>query len=274
MESTTFFGGWYNTLTRRAIRAMSCRAAMPRSVCCKAIRSASTLELWRSRARGAQARRRTLTAVAGIGWETTSLKGINTVYRYHAERPDGDDRLADIGRPAIPEHRARIRACSTSRTPSGSFAAASPRAMERRRSETCSSLSNGRQRQQYAAQDAAEPGLRPRFRLDAEQRAEAQRDRLLRILQERTGDAGYPGRSTERELHLQRARNRSIAGWNLPPTGSSIRAGGSRRPIPISTKSTPNTPRTSATGRRLQLQPCGQQDSRRFAERTDGAARL
>ncbi len=79
------------------------------------------------------------------------------------------------------------------------------------------------ERQQHAAQDAEEPRLRPRVRLDAEQRAQIQRDRLLRVLQERTGRR----RPTPVNAHRMRAsrstrRDRNIVASSWPPTGNSI----------------------------------------------------
>ena len=64
-----------------------------------------------------------LTAVAGIGWETTHLKGINTVYTYGRRCPDARRPAPITRRPAIPEHRARTGAALQAESPSGSSAA-------------------------------------------------------------------------------------------------------------------------------------------------------
>ena len=132
-------------------------------------------------------------------------------------------------------------------------------------------------RQQHAAPDAAEPRLRYRVRLDAEQRAQIQCDRLLRVLPQR---AGHPGdaRSTRR-MRASRStrRGRSIAASSWPLTGSSIPAGASPRPIPISISSTPNIPKTiRSTGAAdvFSFNRAGNKIPGHIAERTDGAARL
>ena len=190
MESTTYFGAFYNTLTASS----DTRNVMPGGNATLGLLQSNTFSdtsNYGVRAREELKLAPNLTAVAGIGWETTHLKGINTAYTYNdAECPDGDDRTADNRRPAIPEHRARTGAA---------LQAESRMAVPRARRHGIRHAA-GRQplrpfewseRQQYAAQDAAEPRLRHRVRLDAEQHAQIQRDRLLRILPQRAGDAGH-----------------------------------------------------------------------------------
>ena len=233
MDSTTYFGAFYNTLTASS----DTRNVMPGGNARLGLLQSNTFSdtsNYGVRAREELKLHPNLTAIAGIGWETTILRGVNTAYAYpdaamsRRRRPE-----SDIRRPAISEHRAGIGAALQARIPSGSSVDASPPDTVRRRSATCS-CSRRAPRQQHATEDAEKPRLRPRLRLDAEQRADVQRDRLLRILQERTGDR-RPHRSTPRmRASPSTPRSPNIAGSNWPLTGSSIPAGGSRRPIPIS----------------------------------------
>jgi iron complex outermembrane receptor protein len=82
MDSTTFFGGWYNTLTTTSDTVN----VMPGGN--------ATLGLLQNRQfqsttdYGVRAREElklipSLTAIAGIGWETTNLNGINTAFQYN-----------------------------------------------------------------------------------------------------------------------------------------------------------------------------------------------
>jgi iron complex outermembrane receptor protein len=81
LESTTFFGAFYNTLTASS----DSRFVMPGGNGTLGRLSSNT---WSDTTNyGVRAREELkltsqLTAVAGIGWETTHLKGINSAYRY------------------------------------------------------------------------------------------------------------------------------------------------------------------------------------------------
>ena len=176
-------------------------------------------------------------------------------------------------RPAIPEHRARIRAALQAEHRVAVPRRASPPATARRRSATSSSFRTVR-----TATTRSSRRRRTSVTTSASTGRRTTRSNSARPASTNSSATSW-SRRRPRSAHRMRAsrstrRNRNIAGWSWPPTGSSIPAGGSRRPIPISTSSTPNTPKTSATARRLQLQPCRQQDPRHLAERTDGAARL
>ena len=249
LESTTYFGAFYNTLTASS----DTRNVMPGGNATLGLLQSNT---WSDTSNyGVRAREElkltpNLTAIAGIGWETTHLKGINTAYTYPTRRMSRRRRsTTDNRRPAIPEHRARTGAALQAESRVAVPGTRRHRIRHAAGRQPVRPLERS-ERQQYAAEDAEEPRLRPRLRLDAEQRAQVQRDRLLRILQKRTGDVRR--RRSARRMQASRStrRDRSIAGSSWPPTGSSIPAGGSRRPIPISINSTPNTPRTSARRRR------------------------
>ncbi|WOH69423.1 TonB-dependent receptor [Bradyrhizobium sp. BWA-3-5] len=81
LESTTYFGAFYNTLTASS----DTRNVMPGGNAKLGLLQSNT---WSSTSNyGVRAREElklapNLTAVAGIGWETTILKGINTSYSY------------------------------------------------------------------------------------------------------------------------------------------------------------------------------------------------
>jgi iron complex outermembrane recepter protein len=82
MDSTTYFGGFYNTL----VASSDTRNAMPGGNATLGLLQSTTLSdtsNYGVRAREELKLNPNLTAVAGIGWETTHLKGINTVYRYN-----------------------------------------------------------------------------------------------------------------------------------------------------------------------------------------------
>jgi iron complex outermembrane receptor protein len=81
MDSTTFVGGFYNTLvassdTRNVMPGGNARLGLLQS------NTFSDTSNYGVRAREELKLNPNLTAVAGIGWETTRLKGINTVYNY------------------------------------------------------------------------------------------------------------------------------------------------------------------------------------------------
>ena len=161
-----------------------------------------------------------LTAVAGIGWETTTLKGLNSVYK---DPVDGRaDLLHYFSRPAIPEHRARAGAALSAEYRVAVPRHASPLATERRRSATFLSYPTVRTATTRSS-DAEEPRLRSRFRLDAEQCTEVQRDRLLRIFQKRIGHPGG-SRQTHRiqasQFNAPRSEHRGVelaADWKFYP---------------------------------------------------------
>ena len=81
MESTTYFGGFYNTLvassdTRNVMPGGNARLGLLQS------NTFSDTSNYGLRARQELKLNPSLTAIAGIGWETTNLRGINTAYTY------------------------------------------------------------------------------------------------------------------------------------------------------------------------------------------------
>jgi iron complex outermembrane receptor protein len=81
MESTVFFGGFYNTLTASS----DTRNVMPGGNATLGLLSSNLFgetTNYGLRAREELRLTAALTAVAGIGWETTHLKGVNTAYTY------------------------------------------------------------------------------------------------------------------------------------------------------------------------------------------------
>ena len=81
MESTFFFGGFYNTLTASS----DTRNVMPGGNATLGRLSSnlsSETTNYGVRAREELRLNPALTAIAGIGWETTGLKGVNTAYSY------------------------------------------------------------------------------------------------------------------------------------------------------------------------------------------------
>src|SRR5215212_6576356 len=82
LESTTYFGGWYNTLTASS----DTRNVMPGGNATLGLLQSnrfSDTSNYGVRARQELKLNSNLTAIAGIGWETTNLKGVNTVYAYN-----------------------------------------------------------------------------------------------------------------------------------------------------------------------------------------------
>jgi iron complex outermembrane recepter protein len=81
MDSTTFVGGWYNTL----VASSDTRYVMPGGNATLGRLQSNTFSdtsNYGVRAREELKLLPALTAVVGIGWETTNLKGINTAYTY------------------------------------------------------------------------------------------------------------------------------------------------------------------------------------------------
>jgi iron complex outermembrane recepter protein len=81
MDSTTYFGGFYNTL----VASSDTRNVMPGGNATLGLLQSNTFSdtsNYGVRAREELKVNPNLTAIAGIGWETTHLKGINTVYKY------------------------------------------------------------------------------------------------------------------------------------------------------------------------------------------------
>jgi iron complex outermembrane receptor protein len=82
MDSTTFVGGWYNTLTTTSdtVNVMPggnatlglLQSRLFQSTTNYGVRAREELKLIPS-----------LTAVAGVGWETTTLNGVNTLFQYN-----------------------------------------------------------------------------------------------------------------------------------------------------------------------------------------------
>src|SRR6267142_4083425 len=80
MDSTTYFGGFYNTLSWSS----DTRNVMPGGNATLGLLSANVVAEHTNyglRAREELKLTQSLTAVAGIGWETTTLKGLNSVYK-------------------------------------------------------------------------------------------------------------------------------------------------------------------------------------------------
>jgi len=82
MDSTTYFGGFYNTL----VASSDTRNVMPGGNATLGLLQSNTFSdtsNYGVRAREELKLNSSLTAIAGVGWETTHLKGINTVYNYN-----------------------------------------------------------------------------------------------------------------------------------------------------------------------------------------------
>ncbi|MDA9422772.1 MULTISPECIES: TonB-dependent receptor family protein [Bradyrhizobium] len=82
MESTTLVGAWYNTL----VASSDTRNVMPGGNATLGLISANTYSdtsNYGIRAREELKLTPDLTAIAGVGWETTILKGVNTLYKYN-----------------------------------------------------------------------------------------------------------------------------------------------------------------------------------------------
>jgi iron complex outermembrane receptor protein len=81
MDSTTFVGGWYNTLTTTS----DTRNVMPGGNAALGLLQSSQFQSTTNY--GVRAREElklvpSVTAIAGIGWETTNLNGVNTAFAY------------------------------------------------------------------------------------------------------------------------------------------------------------------------------------------------
>jgi iron complex outermembrane recepter protein len=81
MDSTTFIGGWYNTLTTTS----NTFNVMPGGNAALGLLQSSQFQSTSNY--GVRAREElklvpTLTAIAGVGWETTTLNGVNTAFAY------------------------------------------------------------------------------------------------------------------------------------------------------------------------------------------------
>lgn len=82
VESTTLVGAWYNTL----VASSDTRNVMPGGNATLGLISANTYSdtsNYGIRAREELKLTPDLTAIGGIGWETTILKGVNTLYKYN-----------------------------------------------------------------------------------------------------------------------------------------------------------------------------------------------
>ena len=92
MDSTTYFGGWYNTLTASS----DTRNVMPGGNATLGLLQSNTFSdtsNYGVRARQELKLNPSLTAVAGIGWETTQSEGDqHRLQIQHPECSDGDDR--------------------------------------------------------------------------------------------------------------------------------------------------------------------------------------
>jgi iron complex outermembrane receptor protein len=81
IDSTTFFGGFYNTLTASS----DTRNVMPGGNAALGLLQSNLFSVTTNygvRAREELKLNPSLTAIAGIGWETTSLRGANSAYAY------------------------------------------------------------------------------------------------------------------------------------------------------------------------------------------------
>ena len=81
MDSTTFVGGWYNTLTTTS----DTRNVMPGGNATLGLLQSNQFQSTTNY--GVRAREElrlipSVTAIAGIGWETTTLNGVNTAFAY------------------------------------------------------------------------------------------------------------------------------------------------------------------------------------------------
>ena len=113
MDSTTYFGGFYNTLAASS----DTRNVMPGGNATLGLLQSNTFSdttNYGVRAREELKLDPNLTAIAGIGWETTHLKGINTVYA--TTRPMSRRRRPERSRPPTGNSRTPRRnwRCSTS----------------------------------------------------------------------------------------------------------------------------------------------------------------
>ena len=137
MDSTTFVGGFYNTL----VASSDTRNVMPGGNATLGLLQSNTFSdtsNYGVRAREELKLNPNLTAVAGIGWEATYLKGINTVYNYNTSNVptatitaiNADRQFQNIA----PELALLYKVNS-----SGYSAGALPPVTERRRSEISSS---------------------------------------------------------------------------------------------------------------------------------------
>jgi iron complex outermembrane receptor protein len=82
LESTTFFGGFYNTL----VASSDTRNVMPGGNATLGLLQSNTFSdtsNYGLRAREELKLTPGLTAIAGVGWETTHLRGLNTAYAYN-----------------------------------------------------------------------------------------------------------------------------------------------------------------------------------------------
>jgi len=97
LESTTFFGGWYNSLAASS----DTRNLMPggnATLGRLASNQFSDTKNYGFRAREELKLTPALTAVAGIGWETTILKGTNTAYSYSGRTGTTADNITTADR--------------------------------------------------------------------------------------------------------------------------------------------------------------------------------
>lgn len=81
MDSTTFFGGWYNTLTTTS-DTVNVKPGGNATLGLLQSRQFQSTTNYGVRAREELKLIPSLTAVAGIGWETTTLNGVNTAIGY------------------------------------------------------------------------------------------------------------------------------------------------------------------------------------------------
>ena len=250
---------------------MSCRAATPRSGCCRAIRSA-TLN-YGVRARQELKLNPNLTAVAGIGWETTQLKGINTVYRYNTVNvptptigpPISADRQFQNTAPEFalvyklnPEWQFRGRVATGYGTPQvGNLFV----------------LSNGQNGNNTELKTQQNLGYDLGFDWTPNSALTLSATGFYEFFKNELVTQATPLECTKRELHIQRAEIGTSRGGDsrrLEVLSRLAIYGG----LYLSRRSLHRIHREPHQRRRLQLQPCGQQDSRHLAERTHGAAGL
>ena len=216
-----------------------------------------------------------LTAIAGIGWEATHLKGINTSYAYNTPNvPTATPGVPIDRRPAIPEHGAGTRAALQAEQRMAVPRRASPQATARRRSATSSSSPNGQNGNNTQLKTQKNLGYDLGFDWTPNNALKFSATGFYEFFKDELVTPGDPGRRAQCELHVQRAEigaSRRRAGRRLEVLSGLAVHGRlylSRRGLHrIHREHRP-------TARRLQLQPRRQQDSRHLAERTDGAAWL
>ena len=248
MDSTTYFGGFYNTL----VASSDTRNLMPGGNAMLGLLQSNTFSdtsNYGVRAREELKLNSSLTAIAGVGWETTKLKGINTVYNYTTPNvPTATPALTTADRQfqnTAPElallyklnsewlFRGRVATGYGTPQVGNLFVISSGQSGNNTQLKTQQNLG-------YDLGFDWTPNNVLKFS------ATGFYEFFKNELVTQATSTSVVGRIRRMRASPSMRRAPSIAVSNWRPTGCSIRAGGSRRPIPISTRSTPNTPRTSS----------------------------